>query len=186
MGELSDTVQNLKAKIEELQGIPPQDLKLAFRGKKLDDAAALNTINLLKSEAEAKKEEPAQLCANNCGFYGTASNGGYCSACFKELGLVSDNQSKGSESPKEEEIETKQEEEESDPSKIQTDKTLCWACNRKIGLLGFACKCKFVFCREHRYSDKHTCTFDYKGKGQEDLIKKLEEGKLKDKKGLHG
>lgn len=89
--DLSDTVETLKAKIQELQGIPPQDLKLAFRGKNLNDEAALNTINLLKSKGEAtfvmtqtkkavqeqkkKKEaaeqsEPAMPCANNCGFYG--------------------------------------------------------------------------------------------------------------------
>ena len=90
--ELSDTVEKLKAKIEELQGIPPQDLKLAFRGKNLSDEASLNTINLLKSKGEATfvmtqkktaaaikeqkesaketKAEPATLCVANCGFYG--------------------------------------------------------------------------------------------------------------------
>merc|ERR1711862_424680 len=113
MGELSDTVEKLKAKIQELQGIPPQDLKLAFRGKNLSNEAALHSINQLKSKGtatlvmthkkkavtekakatETKKEEPAQLCANNCGFYGTESNGGYCSSCLKSLGLVSENSS---------------------------------------------------------------------------------------------
>ena len=35
-------------------------------------------------------------------------------------------------------------------------------CNRKIGLTSFQCKCKYYFCIEHRYSDRHDCTFDYK------------------------
>merc|ERR1712137_23076 len=202
--ELSDTVEKLKEKIQEQHGIPQQDLKLAFRGKNLSNEALLDTINQLKSKGKAtfimtqkksasdpaekdKKESkedqvPATLCINNCGFYGTQANGGYCSSCFKELGLVSTNSSK-SEETKSETEETKIEPEEIDPSKIQTDTAHCWKCNRKVGLLGFTCKCKYVFCGEHRYSDKHECSFDYKTKGIEDLTKKLE--RVQDKKGLH-
>lgn len=126
------------------------------------------------------------FCSNFCYFFAnspksTKNNGGYCSSCFKELKLVSDTPQK---EKKEEKTETKAETAEIDPSKIQTDTTHCWECNRKVGLLGFACKCKYIFCAEHRYSDKHTCTFDYKARNQEDLSKTLEDGKLKDKKGL--
>jgi hypothetical protein len=31
-----------------------------------------------------------------------------------------------------------------------------------VGLLGFRCKCGHVFCAQHRYSDRHHCSFDYK------------------------
>lgn len=57
------------------------------------------------------------------------------------------------------------------PKKKQVNTNRCWTCNKKIGLLGFQCKCEFFFCGEHRYSDKHECEFDYKAKGKELLTK---------------
>ena len=53
----------------------------------------------------------------------------------------------------------------------QTNTSRCWTCNKKIGLLGFKCKCEYFFCAEHRYSDKHTCAFDYKAQGKELLTR---------------
>jgi len=90
-------------------------------------------------------------------------NGGFCSKCYKELGLVTEN----SPSCTKKEIE---------PQKpiLQTDTSRCWECKKKVGLLGYTCKCRYVFCATHRYSDKHNCTFDYRGNQQEDLEKKLE------------
>ena len=54
---------------------------------------------------------------------------------------------------------------------VQTDTTKCWSCKKKVGLLGFKCRCSYVFCSIHRYSDKHPCTFDYKAEQREKLIK---------------
>mmetsp|Transcript_42749 Transcript_42749/g.89308 ORF Transcript_42749/g.89308 Transcript_42749/m.89308 type:complete len:180 (-) Transcript_42749:305-844(-) len=51
----------------------------------------------------------------------------------------------------------------------QTNTSRCWTCNKKIGLLGFKCKCDFFYCSEHRYSDKHACSFDYKAQGKQQL-----------------
>lgn len=47
-------------------------------------------------------------------------------------------------------------------SDIQINIFRCMLCNKKIGLLGIQCKCKYYFCTEHRYSDDHNCMFDYK------------------------
>jgi len=47
-------------------------------------------------------------------------------------------------------------------SSAQLDTTRCWSCKRKVGLLGFRCRCDFTFCSKHRYSDQHNCSFDYK------------------------
>jgi len=63
------------------------------------------------------------------------------------------------------------EEEEEPPKKVQVNTSRCWTCNRKIGLLGFQCKCEYYFCSEHRYSDKHQCTFDFKAQGRQQLTK---------------
>ncbi|XBI99390.1 hypothetical protein VPH35_019470 [Triticum aestivum] len=38
----------------------------------------------------------------------------------------------------------------------------CMACKKKVGLLGFACRCGGTFCSLHRYVDGHACGFDYK------------------------
>jgi hypothetical protein len=47
----------------------------------------------------------------------------------------------------------------------------CRECNKKVGLLGFACKCEGLFCSIHRYSDKHGCDYDYKSPGAEQIRK---------------
>ena len=57
------------------------------------------------------------------------------------------------------------------PQNKQVNTSRCMSCNRKIGLTGFQCKCKNYFCTEHRYSDRHDCTFDYKQFGKELLSK---------------
>lgn len=57
------------------------------------------------------------------------------------------------------------------PKKKQVNTNRCWTCNRKIGLLGFQCKCDYYFCSEHRYSDKHECAFDFKALGKAQLTK---------------
>jgi hypothetical protein len=45
---------------------------------------------------------------------------------------------------------------------LQKDVTRCYNCRRKVGLLGFKCRCGFVFCSHHRHADQHSCAFDYK------------------------
>ncbi len=50
----------------------------------------------------------------------------------------------------------------SSPSEQQPDTSKCWSCKKKVGLLGFKCKCSYVYCSRHRHSDQHNCTFDYK------------------------
>ena len=43
----------------------------------------------------------------------------------------------------------------------------CTVCNKKVGLLGFTCKCKLLFCSEHRAAEDHACAFDYKKEARE-------------------
>ncbi|KAK1271221.1 Zinc finger AN1 domain-containing stress-associated protein 15 [Acorus gramineus] len=47
----------------------------------------------------------------------------------------------------------------------------CSSCNRKVGLTGFRCRCGDLFCGQHRYSDTHDCSFDYKAAGREEISK---------------
>ena len=41
-------------------------------------------------------------------------------------------------------------------------KKKCHLCDKKIGLLGFDCKCGHIFCSIHRFPENHSCTFDHK------------------------
>ena len=50
-------------------------------------------------------------------------------------------------------------------------------CNKKLVLTDFACKCKKFYCAAHRFSDLHSCSFDYKSTGKELLAKQLAEVK---------
>lgn len=46
---------------------------------------------------------------------------------------------------------------------IQKNKKRCYKCNVKHGVLGFQCKCGYLFCDQHRYPHLHDCTNDYRG-----------------------
>lgn len=43
----------------------------------------------------------------------------------------------------------------------QKDPKRCFSCSKKVGLLGFSCRCGYVFCENHRHANTHDCTFDY-------------------------
>ncbi|XP_028097463.1 zinc finger A20 and AN1 domain-containing stress-associated protein 5-like [Camellia sinensis] len=47
----------------------------------------------------------------------------------------------------------------------------CSGCKRKVGLTSFRCRCGDLFCSEHRYSDRHDCSFDYKAAGREAIAR---------------
>jgi len=57
------------------------------------------------------------------------------------------------------------------PKPVQKHPNRCFSCNKKVGLTGFKCRCSYIFCSEHRYSDKHACTYDYKSQQKELLTK---------------
>ncbi|KAF5738370.1 zinc finger A20 and AN1 domain-containing stress-associated protein 5 [Tripterygium wilfordii] len=47
----------------------------------------------------------------------------------------------------------------------------CSGCRRRVGLTGFRCRCGELFCWEHRYSDRHDCSYDYKAAGRETIAR---------------
>lgn len=54
-----------------------------------------------------------------------------------------------------------------DPSTGHVKKSnRCESCKKKIGLLGFSCRCGGNYCGMHRYPEKHCCTFDFKAVGK--------------------
>ncbi|OEL20497.1 Zinc finger A20 and AN1 domain-containing stress-associated protein 1 [Dichanthelium oligosanthes] len=47
----------------------------------------------------------------------------------------------------------------------------CQSCRKRVGLTGFRCRCGDLFCGAHRYSDRHDCSFDYKGVGRDTIAR---------------
>ncbi|XP_059628863.1 zinc finger A20 and AN1 domain-containing stress-associated protein 5-like [Cornus florida] len=60
-------------------------------------------------------------------------------------------------------------EEEDRPKRREVNR--CVGCRRKVGLTGFRCRCGELFCSEHRYTDRHDCSFDYKTYGREAIAR---------------
>ncbi|CAA0396181.1 unnamed protein product [Arabidopsis thaliana] len=60
--------------------------------------------------------------------------------------------------------------EESEPLKpARSNRCLC--CNKKVGIMGFKCKCESTFCGDHRYPETHDCSFDFKEVGRGEIAK---------------
>ena len=61
--------------------------------------------------------------------------------------------------------------EDNPEKKIKKKKHRCSFCNKKLGLLGFACDCKGVFCPLHHSAHSHNCPLDRK-QISKDIIEK--------------
>ena len=58
---------------------------------------------------------------------------------------------------------------EAPPAKREVNR--CSGCRRRVGLTGLRCRCGELFCADHRYSDRHDCSYDYKTAGREAIAR---------------
>nr|GMD38219.1 zinc finger A20 and AN1 domain-containing stress-associated protein 5 [Ipomoea batatas] len=145
--------------------------------------------------------ETITLCVNNCGVTGNPATNNMCQKCFSASTAAAGSSSAaihhkfGEKQPRsgfrrlspertsldlkrredrtvaigEKTVEEEEEENRSPPAKREVNR--CSGCRRKVGLTGFRCRCGELFCGEHRYSDRHDCSYDYKAAGRDAIAR---------------
>jgi len=142
----------------------------------------LNNNNQISNEAS----EAPQLCNNCFEFFGNKANDNMCSGCFKKRCKEETSQLKPIVAPVDN-SECKTEcntpsvshkvsiDEESllpevkavevveeKPKPVEKETNKCNLCSKKVGILGYKCKCESTFCKSHRLPEDHECDYDFK------------------------
>ncbi|KAM3258322.1 hypothetical protein ACQJBY_050219 [Aegilops geniculata] len=149
------------------------------------------------AQRDHKQEEPTELrapeitlCANSCGFPGNPATQNLCQNCFL-AGPASTSPSSSSSSslpgvsastpvvdrPRPAPVEAELARPavdlapatEAKPARTSVNR--CSSCRKRVGLTGFRCRCGDMFCGEHRYSDRHGCSYDYKAAARDAIAR---------------
>mmetsp|Transcript_7722 Transcript_7722/g.11687 ORF Transcript_7722/g.11687 Transcript_7722/m.11687 type:complete len:234 (-) Transcript_7722:43-744(-) len=179
----TDSVEDIKDKIEAANGVPVAHQVLLLRGKPFESGTLQSnkirrraTLFLKQqpgsggsggssSASAAADNKPRSPCVANCGFYGDEATDGYCSSCFRKRSdeLQKKEQEEANKSARIEAEKQRALEKLRDENRAkQKHKTRCFHCNKHVGLTIIECRCGFTFCGKHRYPADHDCTYDYK------------------------
>ncbi|CAH8359865.1 unnamed protein product [Eruca vesicaria subsp. sativa] len=134
-----------------------------------------------KAALESLTTTTTPLCSNNCGVTANPATNNMCQKCFNAsisaaaAGVDSPSILKRTSRsvnirPPQTKVVIRPR--EIDPVKRdQQTVNRCSGCRKKVGLTGFRCRCGDLFCSEHRYSDRHDCSYDYKTAGREAIAR---------------
>jgi len=115
-------------------------------------------------------ETKTLLCIKNCGYYGLTKYKGMCSVCYGKDSLTRRKDLKRRWRTALTKIRAVRRFKLS-LKPVQTNKTRCWKCNRKVGITGIECRCGYIFCGKDRYASEHDCPYDFKKAHQKKLVK---------------
>ncbi|KAL4310935.1 hypothetical protein GQ457_01G050200 [Hibiscus cannabinus] len=137
-----------------------------------------------KEETEFKVPETMTLCVNNCGLIGNPATDNMCQNCFTATTTttaavsVAGSSSQSSRSTPSRSLNKRSDcsppKTTTSPRAAGTEKKVvnrCSGCKKRVGLTGFRCRCGELFCADHRYSDRHDCSYDYKTVGREAIAR---------------
>ncbi|CAA7409519.1 unnamed protein product [Spirodela intermedia] len=134
-----------------------------------------------REEEELQVPEGLTMCANSCGRPGNPATKNMCQSCFQaalsltaspcfSLERARSGQVRTQERPEEDAAPVARSAEPEAAAPVPAAARVvnrCSGCRRKVGLTGFRCRCGQLFCAEHRYSDRHDCSYDYKTAARE-------------------
>ncbi|KAK1389632.1 Zinc finger A20 and AN1 domain-containing stress-associated protein 4 [Heracleum sosnowskyi] len=142
--------------------------------------------------------EGHRLCANNCGFFGSPATQNFCSKCYRDISMKAEQEKSAKSavenslfpahappmvfptssavfSPENSDVDRRRIEEAATSTEAAAAVALkpnrCSSCRKRVGLMGFTCKCGVTFCGTHRYPEQHGCTFDFKAVGREAIAR---------------
>lgn len=144
-----------------------------FKNKNLLLFAKEKTNHLISTPPPPLKKR--KLCIKDCGFHGDQATEDMCSVCYLNNSNELPEPHPGTPDAPEIVKECPQE-----PSKASVNDR-CAKCSKRIGLLGFQCKCGQRFCGLHRHSYNHSCEFDHSKNARkvlEEQNQKLEHSKI--------
>ncbi|KAI3510796.1 hypothetical protein L1887_17933 [Cichorium endivia] len=146
-----------------------------------------------KEETEFKVvPETLTLCINNCGVVGNPATNNMCQKCFSATTTTTSSSTTSTQRTRGRSgsLRSPARSTSRDVSvDLVVDRTVvtideqakektttkvvnrCSGCRKRVGLTGFRCRCGDLFCADHRYSDRHDCTYDYKTAGREAIAR---------------